>query len=94
LENFFSKPIDQIDANDIFSLKDTPEGQLFEIKSELAAEKNSKDPWYNAPVPSKPRKGPGDYAKQNIFKEIIAFANSEGGWLVLGLTETLDHPKI
>jgi hypothetical protein len=93
LANFFGKPLDQIDADDILSLKDTPEGQLFEIKSELAAEKNSKDPWYNPLVPGKPRKGPGDYAKQNIFKEIIAFANSEGGWLVLGLTETSEHPK-
>jgi hypothetical protein len=47
----------------------------------------------NTPAHGKPRKGPGDYAKQNIFKEIVAFANSEGGWVVLGLTETSDHPK-
>jgi hypothetical protein len=91
--NFFGKPLDQIDRDDILSLIDTPEGQLFEIKSELPAEKRSKDPWYTTPELGETRKGPGDYAKQNIFKEIVAFANSEGGWLVLGLTETSDHPK-
>ncbi len=93
MTNFFGKPLDQINANDILKLIDTPEGQIFEIKSELAAEKNKKDPWLQSPAPGKPRKAPSDYAKQNIFKEIIAFANSEGGWLVLGLTETSDHPK-
>jgi Schlafen, AlbA_2 len=93
MENFFGKPLDQIDDDDILSLIDFPEGQLFEIKSDLAAEKNNKDPWHKSPDSGKPRKGPSDYAKQNIFKEIIAFANSEGGWLVLGLTETSDHPK-
>ena len=91
--NFFGKPVDQIDADDILSLKDTPEGQLFEIKSELPAEKKSKDLWYTTPEPGETRRGLGDYAKHNIFKEIVAFANSEGGWLVLGLTETSDHPK-
>jgi predicted HTH transcriptional regulator len=81
--NFFGKPIAQIDADDISSLIDTPEGQLFEIKSELPAEKNSSDPWYSTTVSGNPRKGPGDYAKQNIFKEIVAFANSEGGWYLI-----------
>lgn len=93
MANFFGKPIAQIDADDILSLKDTPEGQLFEIKSELPAEKKSKDHWYTTPEPGETRRGPGDYAKHNIFKEIVAFANSEGGWLVIGLTETSDHPK-
>jgi hypothetical protein len=90
--NFFGKPLDQIDQDDILSLIDYPEGQLFEIKSELPAEKNSKDSWYSTPKRGKKRK-PGEYAKQNIFKEVVAFANSEGGWLVLGLKETTDHPK-
>ncbi len=93
MERFFGKPLDQIDADDILSLIDTPEGQLFEIKSKLAADKNSSDPWYISPEFGKTRKSPGDLAKENIFKEVVAFANSEGGWLVLGLTETLDHPK-
>ncbi len=93
MEDFFSKPLDHLEANDIKNLIDTPEGQLFEIKSELPAEEGKNDPWYQIPAPGKSRKSPGDYAKQNIFKEVVAFANSEGGWLVLGLTETSDHPK-
>ena len=92
MTDFFGKPLNQIDADDILSLTNTPEGQLFEIKSELA-EKNGRDIWYKPPESGKQRKGPGDYAKQNIFKEVVAFANSEGGWLVIGLTETDDHPK-
>ena len=94
MSNFFSKPIDQITAHDILKVKDTPEGQLFEIKGMLASENSSNpDSWYTTPDTGKSRKGPGDYAKLNIFKEIVAFANAEGGWLVLGLKETNDKPK-
>ena len=92
MDNFFGKSLDKINKDDILSLIDYPEGQLFEIKSELPAEKNSKDSWYTIPKPCKKRKL-GEYAKQNILKEVVAFANSEGGWLVLGLKETSDHPK-
>jgi len=93
MESFFSKPLDQIDSEDILSLIGTPEGQLFEIKSELAAENNLRDLWCATPPPGNPRRGPGDYAKQSIFRAVVAFANAEGGWLVLGLTETADHPR-
>jgi predicted HTH transcriptional regulator len=91
--NFFSKPLTQVDASDILDLIGVPEGQVFEIKSKLPADKKIHDPWYDEPESGKPRNGPGDSAKHDIFKEVVAFANSEGGWLVLGLTETSDHPK-
>ncbi len=93
MKNFFTKSIEEIEEKDIHELIDTPEGQLFEIKEGLPAERDNVDPWYNETENGKPRKGPGDYAKQSIFKELVAFANSEGGWLVLGLKETDDHPK-
>lgn len=93
MNDFFTKTLDEIDENDINELIDTPEGQLFEIKEGLPAEKNHTDPWYTKPISGNSRKGPGDYAKQNIFKELVAFANSEGGWLVLGLKETDEQPK-
>lgn len=93
MNNFFNKTIDKIDEKDVLELIDTPEGQLFEIKEGLSAEKNYTDQWYNELWKGKSRKGPGDYAKQNIFKELVAFANSEGGWLVLGLKETNEQPK-
>jgi hypothetical protein len=91
MEDFFGKPLSQIDSDDILSLMDTPEGQVFEIKSRLSADK--KDPWYADPESGKIRNSPGDHAKQDIFKELVAFANSEGGWLVIGLTESADKPK-
>lgn len=93
MNDFFTKTLDEIDEKDINELIDTPEGQLFEIKEGLSAEKNHTDPWYNEAGSGKSRRGPGDYAKQNIFKELVAFANSEGGWLVLGLKETDEQPK-
>lgn len=93
MSDFFTKTLDEIAKKDINELIDTPEGQLFEIKEGLSAQKNDTDPWYNEPDIGKSRKGPGDYAKQNIFKELVAFANSEGGWLVLGLKESNDQPK-
>ena len=93
MKNFFTKTLEEIDEKDILDLIGTPEGQLFEAKENLSAEKKHTDPWLKDPEPGKPRKGPGDYAKQNIFKELVAFANSEGGWLVLGLRETNARPK-
>lgn len=93
MNNFFNKTINKIDEKDVLELIDTPEGQLFEIKEGLSAEKNHTEQWYNEPGKGKSRKGPGDCAKQNIFKELVAFANSEGGWLVLGLKETNEQPK-
>jgi len=40
MNNFFNKTIDKIDEKDVLELIDTPEGQLFEIKEGLSAEKN------------------------------------------------------
>lgn len=94
MSNLFSKSLDDVTFADIEALQDTPEGQLFEIKQDLPSEKGAgPDPWHAAPAGGKPRKGPGDYAKQNLFGELVAFANAEGGWLVLGIEEAGDHPK-
>jgi hypothetical protein len=46
MSNFFGKTLIQIDIDDILGLIDTPEGQIFEVKSQLPAEKNSDDLWY------------------------------------------------
>lgn len=35
----------------------------------------------------------GDYARDEILAEIVAFANADGGTLVLGLHETKDEPR-
>ncbi len=35
----------------------------------------------------------GDYARDQVLSEIVAFANADGGTLVLGLHETKDEPR-
>jgi hypothetical protein len=35
----------------------------------------------------------GDYARDQVLAEIVAFANADGGTLVLGLHETKDEPR-
>ncbi|HXQ65724.1 MAG TPA: ATP-binding protein, partial [Alphaproteobacteria bacterium] len=95
MSNFFSKPLEAITEKDVLELQDTPEGQLFEIKETLPAEDARKrlDAWMSAPAQGQSRRGPDDYAKEGLFAELNAFANSEGGWLVLGLEETADKPS-
>ncbi len=93
MSGFFSKLIDDLTAEDVAALKDQPEGQVFEIKQDFPEIKGeAPDPWHNDPQPGGSRKGPSDYAKEGLFAECVAFANSEGGWLVLGLKETDDKP--
>ncbi len=93
MSGFFSKLIDDLTAEDVAALKDQPEGQIFEIKQDLPKSKgDAPDPWHREPQSGESRKGPSDYAKEGLFAELVAFANSEGGWLVLGLKETEDKP--
>lgn len=90
---FFSKLIDQLEVQDISDLKGELEGQLFEFKAELPHDQGKADPWYTAPAPGQSRKGPLDYAKEGIFRALVAFANAEGGWFVLGLKQTKAKPS-
>ena len=93
MSGFFSKLVDDLTAEDVAALKDQPEGQIFDIKRDLPSPKGeAPDPWHSDPQPGGSRKGPSDYAKEGLFAELVAFANSEGGWLVLGLKETEDKP--
>lgn len=93
MSGFFSKLIDDLTAEDVAALKDQPEDQIFDIKRDLPSPKGeAPDPWHSDPQPGRSRKGPSDYAKEGLFTELVAFANSEGGWLVLGLKETEDKP--
>ena len=82
-----TKPFDQITADDIRDLcaRRAYENQLLEFKRELPAERNRPDPWLTG----------GDftaYARDRLFREIVAFANAQGGTLVLGIEETRDKP--
>ena len=93
MSDFFSKLVDDLTAEDVATLNDQPEGQIFDIKQDLKSPKGeAPDPWHSEPQPGRSRKGPSDYAKEGLFAGLVAFANSEGGWLVLGLNETEDKP--
>jgi len=93
MSRFFSKLVDDLSAGDIASLQDQPEGQTFDIKQDLPTPKgNGLDEWHRRPQAGKSRSGPSDYAKEGLFAELVAFANAEGGWLVIGLKETKDKP--
>jgi hypothetical protein len=82
-----TKPFDQITADDIHDLctRKAYENQLLEFKRELPAERNRPDPWLKG----------GDftaYARDRLYREAVAFANAQGGTLVLGIEETKDKP--
>ena len=78
-----SKPPDQITAADVASLvtSHVPEGDRIEYKKELPAAKGKRDPWMTD------QHKIGDHAKNQILKEVVAFANAYGGLLVLGMEE-------
>ncbi len=83
-----SKPFDQITANDIEDLcvRGAPENQLLEFKRELPADRGRIDPWMT---------GSGDptaFAQDRLFREVTAFANAQGGTLILGIEETKNKP--
>jgi hypothetical protein len=84
----FSESIEAVTANHIRELcaDHVSEGTEFELKSDLPAKGGRLDPWHSG--------GPiGDYARNEIAEEIIAFANTLGGVVCLGINETADHPK-
>lgn len=79
------KPISEIDRSDIFDLCDEKpaEGVQFEIKEDLPA-KDGRTVYQGGSVP--------DYARNAIAAEIVAFANTYGGTLLIGIRETEDKP--
>lgn len=66
-----------------------PEREDLEFKSGLEGSKSGdKDPWYVD------QSKIGDRAKYALFREIVAFANRNGGTLVLGIEEDDNHPHV
>lgn len=91
MENLFSKPITEIDKTDIDWLLDHGpcESPTVEYKSALSETGEDPDTWTST---TSPYKSIGNRAKERIIKEVIAFANSGGGTLVIGVSETEDDP--
>ncbi len=90
----FSKAIDEITVSDVAKLKGTPESGVLEFKQELPTEKGLPDPWLRKPTAGNQRATPSSHAKQKILRELVAFSNSEGGYLVLGLEEVGQTPSV
>jgi hypothetical protein len=63
------------------------EGSEVEYKSDLPVKSGrGLDSWHSGA-------GIGEYARNEIAEEIIAFANTLGGVVCIGIDETADHPK-
>jgi len=79
---------DEISLKDIEKLVSDklPENYNLEYKRTLSAKKGSTDGWVEG------RNNIGEYAKEKIAKEVVAFANAEGGIIILGIEETKTKP--
>ena len=86
--DLFSKPVDQVSAGDIDALiqLQIQEGAQLEFKEGLSARGRSPDPWL------KGEDKIGDYARNSILREVVAFANAYGGTVLLGIKETKSQP--
>lgn len=85
----FSKRLDELDATDIRRVvnEQRQEGPELEFKKSLPARKNGGlDPWITN------QDSVGDYARNQIIEEVIAFANTYGGILIIGIDETVEKP--
>lgn len=84
----FLKPLQSLIASDIEQIcKDAvQESDVVEFKEALSA-KDGPDGWHSG------TDHVGDRAKNEIVREVVAFANAHGGTLILGIEESEDHPK-
>jgi Schlafen, AlbA_2 len=83
-----TKPLESLTSADLDDLvqRRWPESENVEYKGELHRERaNQPDAWYTGGNVSA-------QAKNKIFKEVVAFANTSGGRLFLGIAETQDRP--
>ena len=82
----FSKPVDQITAEDVSALvaNKWPEGDTVEFKEALPSKKAGGDPWITG------ANSISDYARNEILAGVVAFANAHGGMVILGIAETTD----
>jgi hypothetical protein len=84
----FTKAINLVTAADITELRAQtwPEGYQVEFKETLPHKTGGVDPWLRGQASI------GDYARDEILAEVIAFANSQGGSVIVGIAETPDNP--
>lgn len=87
--SLFTKPLNQLAWADVEELVQAGamESQEIEFKGDLQVEDGSKHPWHSG------ARKIDAYARDDLLKEIVAFANADGGNLVLGMAESKDHEK-
>ena len=85
-----TKSADQITSAEIESLiiYRVPESERIEYKQRLPAKTGKVDPWEDG------KDQIGDRARNDILREVTAFANAYGGVLVLGMKESDAKPPV
>ena len=80
-------PIETVTIGDLRDLLGTEEGLRIEFKEALATNDGRPDRWMTD------QSKIGNVARDDLAREIVAFANAYGGILVVGIEETDDNPK-
>jgi hypothetical protein len=87
--SILNKPLDAITLDDLLGLVSAgarETGEL-EFKGTLPSKKATPDPWLSGSG------GVGEHARNELLSEIVGFANSDGGTLVLGLHESSGNAR-
>jgi predicted HTH transcriptional regulator len=95
----FGKPAAEVKVADIQRLIDdkVPEGRYLEYKSDIqvskeqqkALQEHHKHPVDRSWLENRPLM---DFGRDNLLEELVAFANADGGVLILGMIETKSKP--
>jgi Putative DNA-binding domain len=87
--DLFVIPLEELKFEDIADLVNIPaeEGIRLEFKGNLPTSDGQPDRWM------RDQSRIGRVARDDIAKEVVAFANAYGGAIVIGIEETDDHPK-
>jgi hypothetical protein len=80
-------PLETVTKADIEDLLGWPENETLEFNEALPGENGTPDPWLTGGNVTK-------YAKREMFKEIVALANTAGGNFILGIEESDEKPPV
>jgi len=84
----FTKSVDEVEPTDVEQLlkEEYPETDSVEYKGRLP-HKDGEHPWYEG------KRTVSYRTKRGVLKEVVAFANAEGGTLILGIEESNDQRR-
>jgi hypothetical protein len=94
------KPIDRITIDDLQRLiaDAIPEGRHLEFKKDVPVsneeQKRQRKAGVTEPFDQKVKSGTGitPFGRDSLLEELVAFANADGGMIVLGMDQTKQHP--